>query len=717
MKRGFVFGLMIVQTSAIFCKLEQWLLGIFLLLIFFFVVTTTRSKNLLITASFIFILFMIYTPSQKFNEERVNQDISGSFSVKSAGRNYVIIEEKRIKYLIYNSETYEVGEFLTIKGKTASIQGFMIPNVETFKDYLNKQQIFYQIDITYIHYENQFNLRKFIKNASYQHLSETSQNFMKLMIYGDKSGAYEIYRDLQELSIVQLFVISGFHIQLLFLVLLKFFRNRFTPCLIVIGFYLYVLNFPVSALRAVLSIILLQILKPKHVTRIQILGLTYFCILMVNPLLLFSISFQLSMMASLALVLTGSVKWRITRPLFVSLYAQIFILPILVSIRYEIVPLSFIYNALLALPVSILFIGSWIVSVVKFFDIIYLPLVVSFNYLIQAISSNNWTLIIAKITPLGLLIYYLILLNIIYFQDIKIKKIRNLFLFSYLLLLFYFYQSPYIYSPASVSFLDVGQGDATLIKGDRNRYAILIDTGGSRYSDISQQRTIPFLKSLGIRSLDLVIITHDDFDHNGALSSLQNNFPTKQIITEPFNEITVNDLSIFNLNHYQDYSKEDNYNSLVIKFRLLNKTFLIMGDAPIEIENKIVHNNDSFDVDFLRTGHHGSKTSTSTEFLQHISPKVAIISVGKNNMYGHPHSDVIRSLMANNTRIYRTDLNGTICIKNEVSLRYLLNNMLKIVYNKIIVGRGNHGLPNSRYSDFNDQKTSSTSFRRAFADD
>ena len=213
-----------------------------------------------------------------------------------------------------------------------------------------------------------------------------------------------------------------------------------------------------------------------------------------------------------------------------------------------------------------------------------------------------------------------------------------------------------------VSFINVGQGDATLVR--RDDVSILIDTGGSKHKDIAKEVLIPYFRKNRIYDLDAIIITHDDFDHNGALDSLRNNFKVGVILDNknqfPYN---IDGITFYNLNNLS--YDNDNENSLVLKFQMWGKTFLIMGDASKEVENKLIEEYSDLDCDYLRIGHHGSNTSTSYRFVQFVSPVEAIISVG-NNYYGHPHNEVLNALKKNNIVIRRTDLEGTITYKNYI---------------------------------------------------
>ena len=125
------------------------------------------------------------------------------------------------------------------------------------------------------------------------------------------------------------------------------------------------------------------------------------------------------------------------------------------------------------------------------------------------------------------------------------------------------------------------------------------------------------------------------------------------------NELNINDNKLYFLNN-KDYGNE-NDNSSVIYTELNNHKFLFMGDAGIEVEEGLIEKYNLNDIDVLKVGHHGSKTSSSENFINEISPKYSIISVGKNNRYGHPNKEVLSNL--EQSKIYRTDQDGSIMFK------------------------------------------------------
>jgi competence protein ComEC len=250
-----------------------------------------------------------------------------------------------------------------------------------------------------------------------------------------------------------------------------------------------------------------------------------------------------------------------------------------------------------------------------------------------------------------------------------------------------------IFLKSYVTVIDVGQGDSILIHINNNN--ILIDTGGKvsynnelwrkkDSSGVTEYTTIPLLKSLGIRELDYLLITHGDYDHMGEAKSLIKDFKVSNVIFNcgSYNELEndlIKELTIKNIKYYScinslnidkykldflntmDYDNE-NDNSSVIYFDYNSYKFLFMGDAGCEKEKDILDKYNLRDIDFLKVGHHGSNTSTSKEFIDIIKPKYSVISVGLNNRYNHPKEEVLDILK--NTKIYRTDFNGSI----EISL-------------------------------------------------
>ena len=230
----------------------------------------------------------------------------------------------------------------------------------------------------------------------------------------------------------------------------------------------------------------------------------------------------------------------------------------------------------------------------------------------------------------------------------------------------------------------------------------MLDTGGKlNYSEYEwmissknyniSDNVIKFLKSKGITKINYLILTHGDYDHIGEAINLVIKFKVEKVIFNcgSYNDLEkklikvldkknikyyscIKELNVDNNKLYFLQTKEydnENDNSNVIYTKMNGYKFMFMADAGIEKEKDILGEYDISGIDVLKVGHHGSKTSSSRTFIDEINPKYSIISVGKNNRYGHPNKEVLNNL--ENSKIYRTDQNGSIMFK-------IKNNKLKI---------------------------------------
>ena len=275
-------------------------------------------------------------------------------------------------------------------------------------------------------------------------------------------------------------------------------------------------------------------------------------------------------------------------------------------------------------------------------------------------------------------------------------KMYSIFAFTLTVLLFYFsYQIFVELKPLQVVFLDVGQGDSILIqKGTKQ---ILIDGGPSGKTELAKLGNyLPYFD----REIELVIATHPDRDHIGGLVDVARNYKIGKVIATGAEKDTAifkewKDLLAFNKIETLEAMRKDeisfggailkivspdspvdfaagdaNNKSIVARLDCENNSFLFTGDIESPAEKEILASGENIDADFLKVAHHGSKYSTSAEFLDAANPNEAVISVGADNSYGHPTEAVLDALEKRNVRIFRTDENGDIeyrCEKNVCS--------------------------------------------------
>lgn len=237
-----------------------------------------------------------------------------------------------------------------------------------------------------------------------------------------------------------------------------------------------------------------------------------------------------------------------------------------------------------------------------------------------------------------------------------------------------------------VHYIDVGQGDAILIKQDE--YNMLIDAGDNKY----EKTVVAYLKDKGVTKLDYVIGTHPHADHIGGLDAVIDSFDIGKIIMPKVTHTskTYEDVLIAiknkglkisspiiggnyelgeatftiiapNGEKYKDYN---NY-SVVLRMEFGENSFLFTGDAETLSEKEILNNKHKVEAQVLKVGHHGSNTSTSIGFLDAVNPEYAIIQVGADNKYGHPNIEIINRLEEHKIKIFRNDLHGDIILISD----------------------------------------------------
>jgi competence protein ComEC len=237
-----------------------------------------------------------------------------------------------------------------------------------------------------------------------------------------------------------------------------------------------------------------------------------------------------------------------------------------------------------------------------------------------------------------------------------------------------------------VHYIDVGQADCALIQYEE--HAMLIDAGNNDDADLITE----YIRAQGISKLEYIIGTHPHEDHIGSLDTVINSFDIGKVYLPKVtnNTRTFMDLvsalqnkglkvsqpvpgSSFQLDEVSciilapnsnQYEELNNY-SIVIKVIFGDNSFLFTGDAESISEQEMLANGYDLSADVLKVGHHGSSSSTTTEFLSQVQPKYAVISVGKNNDYGHPHRETIANLISSNTIVFRTDQCGTIIASSD----------------------------------------------------
>lgn len=246
------------------------------------------------------------------------------------------------------------------------------------------------------------------------------------------------------------------------------------------------------------------------------------------------------------------------------------------------------------------------------------------------------------------------------------------------------------YKDLKVHYIDVGQGDCSLVEADGK--FMLIDAGENGH----EQQVINYLRSVGVQKLDYVIATHQHSDHIGGLPEVLEEFAVDNIIMPRLTEAqtptnstykaflnavkasgakviaskvdatyTLGSGSFILLGPVTNDAEDINNMSVFVKLSYGTNTFLFTGDGETEEELEVLDTGADLDCDVLHAGHHGSYTSSCKDFLAAATPEICVISCGADNDYGHPHDAALKRIKKHTDEIYRTDLCGSIVIQSD----------------------------------------------------
>ena len=664
-----------------------------------------QSKYLIkIITIIIFIITLLYTNYYPFKSKYTKDDkeFIGIVTKCEVKEDKITIEIKAKEKLLitykyqdkeFNNLSY--GDKIKVKGTLITPSKNTNQNTFNYQKYLYYKKIYYLVEATSINkIANNHNYLYTIKNTLYQKINKLkSSNYIKTLLFCDNTLSKEIKESYRINGISHLFSVSGMHINffvsIIYLYLNKITYNKRIKYLITNIFIItYLILFPSSSLlrSAVMSILYsINYLLKLKIKKIDIILLTLGVSLLINPFIIYDLGYIYSYTITFFLVLSSSTlkkKNKINKIIYISLLSFLVSIPITIYNSYEINIISILLNIILVPIISIIILPLTILTYIfPILDSILYLFTNTLETISLFISKINITKIIfPKPSLLIIVLYYIIFL--LSYQNKK-------YFYLNIILLIIIYISPYLNSNFEVVMFEVGEADCHLIKYPYNKNTILIDTGKNEYK--IKNEVIPYLKSIGIKKIDYLIITHGDLDHMGEGINLVNNFKVEKVIFNcgPYNDLEqelikvldkkkikyyscIKELNIDNNKLYFLQTKEydnENDNSNVIYSELNVYKFMFMGDAGIDKEKDILDKYNLSNVDVLKVGHHGSKTSSSKEFINVINPKYSIISVGKNNRYGHPNKEVLENL--ENSKIYRTDEDGSIMFK-------IKNNELKI---------------------------------------
>lgn len=653
-----------------------------------------QSKHLIkIITIIIFIITLLYTNYYPFKSKYTKDDkeFIGIVTKYEVKEDKITIEIKAKEKLLitykyqdkeFNNLSY--GDKIKVKGTLITPSKNTNQNTFNYQKYLYYKKIYYLVEATSINkIANNHNYLYTIKNTLYQKINKLkSSNYIKTLLFCDNTLSKEIKESYRINGISHLFSVSGMHINffvsIIYLYLNKITYNKRIKYLITNIFIItYLILFPSSSLlrSAVMSILYsINYLLKLKIKKIDILLLTLGVSLLINPFIIYDLGYIYSYTITFFLVLSSSTlkkKNKINKIIYISLLSFLVSIPITIYNSFEINIISILLNIILVPIISIIILPLTILTYIfPILDSILYLFTNTLETISLFISKINITKIIfPKPSLLIIVLYYIIFL--LSYQNKK-------YFYLNIILLIIIYISPYLNSNFEVVMFEVGEADCHLIKYPYNKNTILIDTGKNEYK--IKNEVIPYLKSIGIKKIDYLIITHGDEDHIGGSITLINNFQVKNVILNkgtftdlekeliknlnkkkiPYqiniNKINLSNHTIYLLNNTK-YNNE-NDNSIITYFTYQKYKFLYMGDASINTEDNLLENYNLNNISILKVGHHGSNTSSSKDFISQINPSISLISVGENNIYHHPNKEVINNL--SKSRIYRTDINNMV---------------------------------------------------------
>lgn len=643
-----------------------------------------------------------------------------------------------------NSVNLSYGDRVLIKGRMLTPPGERNPGEFDYHQHLAARDIFSVIKVFdagsvvlihsgeghWISREIVYPVRAYIVNVVDATMPYQQGTLIKGLLVGARGEIdYNVRQAFANVGVVHVLAVSGLHVGfvllgLMFVLQLLKIPDPYKSIFILLGlfFYVFLTGFHAPVVRASVMagfLVLGRVLRKKGqpLNSISLAGLL---LLIVNPLELFQVGFQLSFCAVTGIIVIYEKMYDFLKRsffsweekgnrfqsnllilFFVSLAAQLATLPLTVYYFGRIPILSLLANVLVVPFVGII-VGLGFITILS--SLIWFPLGIGFAttngiltklllIAVQFSSSLPFSHIkVSRPSILLLLIYFSGLFLVIFWQHIKSRKA----LIVTILLLFNVgvYANLETSHKLKIIFFDVGQGDSALVTFPNGKN-LLIDAGDmTEYIDYGERVILPYLKREGISIIDNILITHNHSDHAGGVGYLLENLKVGRVLKSEFNgtsffELLVDSLAfvaktpvkrlsqgdslqidknvLFFVLHPSKYfldnndgHKNLNNTSLVVKMHYGCTSFLFAGDAEIEAERDMVRYGALLQSQVIKVGHHGSSTSSSDPFRHLVTPEVAVVSVKKFNKFGLPSQKIMAAYKVEGAKLLRTDETGSI---------------------------------------------------------
>lgn len=658
-------------------------------------------------------------------------------------RGFVKTETDEKLYVVYTFSSEDEKSFyetMSLTGRTYLVQGELIAPLPPAHEYAFSMEKYliskgargiYEVsNWTFI--EEKKSIRSFLAKQRHYMKKHIEITFPKslvaeaqaLLIGLQDQVDHDLQRAYQKLGITHIFAISGLHVAfvtwLFFEGLLRIgVRTEIATLvlLIILPIYGVIAGGAPSVWRAVSVVELIMLMRyfRWHVSIDDALAISFICFVLLEPGVIYQIGFQLSYLAAVSLVYSAVIfrlfaNWLI-RPFFITFVCQLLVYPLLLHHFYEISISSFIANIIFVplfsfviLPFNMTMFVITILSkpVAKALFDVYEPLRVWLTKFILYLQDLPFQLWSPGKPAIWLICVALIsVLAGLYFIEIAQYCKFAVVIFIPALCIHFL---PMLFSETKLTFLNVGQGDCTVIELPFRRAVYVIDSGGllrfeqqdiwktpeSPY-EVGRQVVVPFLKGKGIRNIDIFIATHADADHvEGAEEILQEiNMHEIHLTPGSMDKPVMRDLlmeakkkkvpvkekmkgtawRIGNTSfHYlwpRDTLYEGNDDSIVIYMQQGSFRALLTGDLEEHGEQELLHlyNKQLANMTMLKAGHHGSNTSSIEPFVELLRPELTIFSAGLNNRYRHPNEEIVERFTSRHLSTLTTGIDGTIEVR------------------------------------------------------
>lgn len=593
--------------------------------------------------------------------DELKREYSSRYIVKHQGHRYTFFGPE---------DDYQVGDRIILRAKIDIYPKRTIPKGFDTNSYYKSIGIDGTlIDMDIIHIESGFSFWSLRETIKHSIEKTTDSPYVMAMLFGETDYKEEklIY---QELGLGFLLSISGIHLYAVAVMLKKSFfyldipmKHQNLMIMMFYGWMCYMHAFDSGVLRLLLMSIAIWINEKYDFRRSKnelfhvVMGL----ILILNIKLMMSSSLLILYLILLSFHLLEPV-YRGYHPLIKRGMMSLIVLCVMLPFQGIIYLLGIIFVPLLG-P----FLAAWWmfsslgIAIFPRINEVITKITYDLHVLLSWFSHHSISIVVGRLTTPFIIIYFLLM---VFFLVAKQTIVKLAFVLSIVLL---FIVPSWIHqSTTSITFLDVGQGDSTIIT---SKGCIAVIDAFNYVGD--------YLINHGISTIDYLILTHSDLDHiketpslihrltinHLILSSKDHEYPAytiRPIFAQAGDRYQCGDVNLHILAPFEGV-ESNNDASIIIQTKIHYTTFLLMGDAEFATEMRLIEiYGNQLKSDVLKVGHHGSKTSTSSLFLHYVKPEKAVISIGRSNRYGFPHLEVIERLHDMNITIDRTDLQGTI---------------------------------------------------------